>query len=252
MLSWSQKRQFIISAGALIAAAAFFAVSLFLAWYRAPSCFDKKKNQDERGVDCGGSCALLCADEAIAPLVHFVRVLPAGEDVWSTVAYVENKNPNAGALRVPYVFKLYDTDNLLAYERRGEAFLPPHSAFPVVEGGLRVGERVPTRATFEFLEPPLFVAMGEPPRLEIRNRTFREENGVSRLEAELYNPTVAALTAVEARALLYDSAGNVFAASETVLREIAPRAAVALRLTWQRAFSAPPARIEIFYQVPPQ
>ena len=252
MSSWSQKRQFLVIAGALIAAAAFFGVSVFIAWYRAPSCFDKKQNQDERGVDCSGSCALLCPHETIAPIVHFVRALPAGEAVWSAVAYVENKNPTAGALRASYVFKLYDADNLLAYERRGEAFIPPRSAFPVVEGGLRVGGRVPTRATFEFLALPRFVTLGEQPRLVIRNRAFREEGGVSRLDAELYNPALAAVADVEASALLYDNTGTVFAASETVIKEIAPQSAVALNFTWQRTFSAPPARSEIFYQVPPQ
>src|SRR3989338_10745670 len=167
MSSWSQKRQFLVIAGALIAAAAFFGVSVFIAWYRAPSCFDKNQNQDERGVDCSGSCALLCPHETIAPIVHFVRVLPAGETVWNAVAYVENKNPTAGALGVPYVFKLYDADNLLAFERRGAAFIPPRSAFPIVEGGLRVGERIPTRATFEFLLPAQFILMKEQPRLII-------------------------------------------------------------------------------------
>ena len=252
MLSWSQRRQFLIIAGAILSAAAFFGVSVFVSWYRAPSCFDKKQNKDERGVDCGGSCSLLCPNDATAPLIHFVRALPAGEAVWSVVAYVENKNPAAGALRVPYVFKLYDADNLLAFERRGETFIPPQSAFPVVEGGLRVGERMPTRATFEFLAPPRFLTMGEQPRLVIRNRAFREEGGVSRVEAELYNPALTAVADVVVSALLYDSVGNVFAASDTVIKEIAPQSAAALDFAWQRTFSAPPARSEIFYQVPPQ
>lgn len=255
MLSWSQKRQFFIIAGGLAAAALFFGASVFVAWYRSPSCFDKKQNQNERRVDCGGpptgGCALLCPDETIAPLVHFVRALPAGEAVWSAVAYVENKNPTAGALRVPYVFKLYDADNLLAYERRGTTFIPPQSAFPVVEGGLRVGERAPTRATFEFLAPPRFLTMEESPRLLIRNRAFRAEDDVSRLEAELYNPALTAVAEVVVSALLYDNTGTVFAASDTVIKKIASQSAVALDFVWQRTFPAPPARSEIFYQVPP-
>lgn len=252
MFSWSQKRQFRVIVVVLFAAAAFFAMSVFVAWYRAPNCFDKKQNGEERGTDCGGSCALLCANEAIAPLVHFVRALPVGEGVWNVVAYVENKNPNAGALRAPYVFKLYDAGNLLVYERHGEAFVPPGKAFPVVAGGLRIDEREPTRAAFEFTVPPRFVAMEESPRLEIRRQTFSEEEGVSRLEAELHNPTLAVVHNIEASVLLYDSGGNVFAAAQTVIQEIAPRGAVPLRFSWQRVFPEAPARREVFYQVPPQ
>ena len=29
-----------------------------------PTCFDGKKNQDERGIDCGGVCALVCLADA--------------------------------------------------------------------------------------------------------------------------------------------------------------------------------------------
>lgn len=252
MLSWAQQRQFRIIAVALLSAGAFFAVSVFIAWYRAPSCFDNRQNGNERGIDCSGSCALLCPDEAITPLVHFVRALPVGEGVWSAVAYVENKNPNAGASGVPYVFKLYDVGNLLVYERHGEAFVPPGKAFPIVAGGLRTGEREPARASFEFTAPPRFVAMEEPPRLEIRRQTFSEEGGVSRLEAELHNPTLAVVKNIEASVLLYDAGGNVFAAAQTVIQEIAPRGAVPLRFSWQRVFPEAPARREVFYQVPPQ
>jgi hypothetical protein len=93
--------------------------------------------------------------------------------------------------------------------------------------------------------------MKESPRLEIRNRRFQEEGGVSRLEAELHNPMLAGLKDVVAEALLYDRAGNVVAASQTVLPELVPQSVVPLRFVWQRVFPEEPARIEVFYQVPP-
>lgn len=203
-------------------------------------------------MDCGGSCALLCEGEATAPLIHFVRVLSVGEGVWNSVAYVENRNKNAGATNVPYLFKLYDENNLLVYERRGEAFIPPRAMFPIVEGGMRVPERVPTRATFEFLESPRFTVMEENPRLEIRQRIFSEEDGFSRLEVTLFNSTSVVLRNVEAEALLYDTTGNVFAASHTVIKELAPSVSTSATFTWQRVFPEAPARTEIFYKAPPQ
>lgn len=252
MLSWSQKRQFLLIFAVLLASAAFFGVSVFLAWRKAPSCFDGEQNGGERGVDCGGSCVLLCSGEAAEPIVHFVRALPAGEGVWNAVAYVENRNKGAGASRVHYLFKLYDDKNLLVFERRGETFIPPRATFPIIEGGMRVPERVPTRATFEFLESPRFTVMEENPRLEIRQRIFSEEDGFSRLEVTLFNSTSVVLRNVEAEALLYDTTGNVFAASHTVIKELSPSVSTSATFTWQRVFPEAPARTEIFYQVPPQ
>lgn len=251
MFSWSQKRQFLFISGALFAAAAFFSVSVFLAWRKSPSCFDGEQNGGERGVDCGGSCALLCSGEAAEPIVNFVRALPAGEGVWNAAAYVENRNKGAGASRVPYLFKLYDDKNLLVFERRGETFIPPHAAFAVVEGGMRVPERIPARATFEFLAPPRFAVMEEQPLLEIRRRTWSEEDGTSRLEVLLFNPALSRVKEVQVDALLYDSRGNVFAAGRTVIKELSASSETSAVFTWQRVFQSEPARIEIFYQVPP-
>lgn len=249
MRSWAQQRKVKIVSGI-----ASFVVLAFVVWVLLPersSCFNNVRDGNERGIDCGGSCRLLCQGEALDPLIHFARAVPVAPFVWGAVAYVENRNENAGARAVPYVFKLYDAQNLLLFERHGEAYIPPRKVFALFEGRMEVGSRLPARATFAFTASPRFEVMPPQMVLPVRNTRFVSEEGSSRLEAVLSNPTLTLLLRIEATAVLFDHAGNVFAASATKVPRLPPGGAVTLSFTWPRVFKAPPARMEILYTIPP-
>lgn len=247
MLSWAQTQKLKLAGGAALILAAAFAV-----WALLPersSCSNGVQDGAERGVDCGGSCRLLCRGEARDPIVHFARAVPVSESVWGAVAYVENKNENAGASKTPYLFKLYDAENLLLYERRGEAYIPPGKVFAVFEGRMQTGSRVPTRAVFSFTAPPRFEVAAPEPVLPIRNHRFSADEAGARLEARIANPTLSLIGEIDAAALLFDPSGNLFAASAATIRRLAPRGAAALVFTWPH-FLETPSRIEILYTVP--
>ncbi len=248
MLPWSQKRRLSVLAIG-IAGLAFFGFFSFLILRARPDCTNGEKDGNERGVDCGGSCALLCAGEAQAPLVHFSRALQIDEKVWGAVAYLENRNKTAGARETPYVFKLYDAAGILVAERHGRAHIAPRATAAIFEGGMRVGDRVPTRAVFAFESPPRFEAMREGSTLLIRDKRFAQGESGARLEAAIENRNVTPVGLIEATALLFSPDGNVFAASATRLKELRAGSAAALSFTWPRPFDAPPARIEILYAV---
>src|SRR3989344_3674037 len=73
----------------------------------APSCSDKKQNQDEKGIDCGGSCKAICQELTIPLKVEWVRPFQIASGVASVAAYVTNPNAKLGAPNVPYIFRLY-------------------------------------------------------------------------------------------------------------------------------------------------
>lgn len=247
MLSWAQTQKVKILGVAALLIAVVLAV-----WALLPersSCGNGVRDGDERGVDCGGSCRLLCQDEARAPVVQFARAVPVSNSVWGAVAYVENKNENAGARSAPYVFKLYDAESLLLYERRGVAYIPPRKVRAVFEGRMDVGDRVPTRATFAFTVPPRFEVIPPEITLQVRNQRFTGAEGGSRLDAELVNPTQSALTDIEVTAALFDEGGNLFAASAARVPRLPPRGTVPLVFTWPEEVM-PPARMEILYAIP--
>ncbi len=67
MSSWSAKRKLVYAIMFFSFVIIVVGLPTFFIWYQKPTCFDGKKNGDEVGVDCGGSCRLLCSFEAVEP-----------------------------------------------------------------------------------------------------------------------------------------------------------------------------------------
>lgn len=248
MIPWARQRQIFFIAAVLLVALGISAVYVFTSWRKAPSCSNGIKDGSERGPDCGGSCRFLCEGEASAPVVAFARPVLIAPGVWGAVAYVENRNQAAGARTVPYTFKLYDDSNLLVYERRGQAYLPPHKSFALFEGGMRVGSRAPARAAFEWTLPVRFEALAPEPRVDISGTRFENEGGASRIETQFKNPGRTPLPRIEATALLFNASGTLYAASATFLKNLPAGGAAPLTFTWPTL--SKPTRIEVLYTIP--
>ena len=130
-------------------------ISLFIVlpyWYthrEIPTCFDGKQNQEEKGVDCGGSCSLQCKGGAKDISVIWAKVFPVRPGTYDLVAYVENPNIDIGAPRLPYTGKLYDADGNLIAEKRGETYANPSESFVIFDGGILTGEKIPIRGSIE-------------------------------------------------------------------------------------------------------
>jgi len=248
MLSWAQERKlFFISGVALFFVVVLGGYGLF-SFYKAPNCSNNTRDGNERGVDCGGACLRVCRADVGAPIIHFARALEVEQGVWAAVASVENRNEGAGARRVPYVFKLYDAENLLLYERHGFAFIPPRKVFAIFEGQMKTGNRIPARAVFAFTGEPVFTRMSEP-ALTLSTKKFTSLETGSHLQVAVSNPSRADVLGIEAAVLLFGTDGNILAASATTVKRLRAGESLPLIFTWPRQLEDP-ARIEVFYTVP--
>lgn len=248
MLSWAQQRKLFFVSGVVLFFIVVFSIYGLFAFYNAPDCTNGSRDGDERGVDCGGSCPRVCKADTVSLSMHFTRTLEVSKGVWGAVAYGENRNPGAGARNVPYVFKLYDAQNLLLYERHGTAFIPPRKVFAIFEGQMQSGSRTPTRATFEFKAEPEFVRMSEP-ALSVVTKGFTTDERGSFLEAVLSNLSRAPIDGIELTALLYGRDGNVIGASATTIKTLTGEAQSVLTFTWPDKLPNP-SRIEVLFSVP--
>ncbi len=81
---------------------------VYLLWLKpAPTCFDNKKNQGEKGVDCGGPC-ISCEIKALSPLeASWIKHFPAGQQL-AIVTEIKNPNLNYGADSFSYVIDVYN------------------------------------------------------------------------------------------------------------------------------------------------
>lgn len=247
MSLWATRRKFIYSSiGMLLILLVLVPSLLYL--YPDPTCSDQKKNRGESGVDCGGPCAKICLDSRESLRVLWARPFVVAPGVASAVALILNPNPALGAEATPYRLRLYDERNILIVERRGFARVPPNAEFPVFEGGLSVGNRVPARAFLEFLAEPEWRPQKFSQTLQVRNQVFTE-NPPS-LEVDIYNTEVSVARDIEAYALIFALDGNALAASKTKIERLAGGSQNHLVFTWLAPFPKDSVVSERIYLIP--
>jgi hypothetical protein len=242
-LTWAGRRQAYILGGAAAAALLLIAGIAFAVVYEAPSCADGKQNQDEAGVDCGGSCAYLCPAGLMEPRVTYVRALSGAGGRTDVVASIENRNRTAEAKDASYRVEVFDAAGALLGAKEGTLDLPAYGSTPLFLAGVVPGVGTAPRA---------YVSFGE-----VRFRTARAEetlkvSGVEIVPGE--RPRVRATVSNGAASAAYERAlvatvfaadGSVIAASRTVLRQVPAFGTSEAVFTWAEAFPESAVRAEV-------
>ncbi|MEA1929613.1 MAG: hypothetical protein U9M92_01875 [Patescibacteria group bacterium] len=248
MFSWSVRRRVIYLLIAIVIVAGL-AAAVAWQWRPIPSCSDGHQNQDEVGIDCGGSCERVCSSEIRSLRVVWTRILEVGPGQYDTATLVVNPNRQHGAERFHYLVRFLDSQGILVGTRTGEAFINPGESLIIYNGRLGVGQRAPTQAILEITDNPLWRrATAEVPPLDIQITSF-VNTPFPRLIAELTNPTLGVWFDVSIVALLSDSGGNAFAVSSTVVDRLEAQSSVEVAFTWPRPFAVADPTISFYPQV---
>src|SRR5688572_13082643 len=149
MNEWSAKRKRIVLTILIVFLIVLVGVPILFLSYRTPTCFDNKMNGGESGVDCGGSCELLCTPESLPLLTKGdPRVLEVAPGIYEVVVVLENPNVAAEVYRAGYTIRLYEAGNPAEIKLiEGETFIPKNSTFAIFLGPMELGDKVPNRAT---------------------------------------------------------------------------------------------------------
>lgn len=243
-LSWSTRRKLLYYGAGFIVLTTLLFVGYQTFFTRTPTCTDGIKNGNEAGVDCGGSCPLLCEAQAEMPRLLWVRAFPAILPSYTAVAYVQNLNIGAGARQVGYAFRLFDSNNSLIVERRGTVDIPPVQVVPIMETNIDVGNRVVARTFFEFTDEPVWtkVPADTLPPLRITDQSLEADG--TRLSATIVNDSQREARQISAIAVLFDSQGIARAASRSLIGTVRSKSAEPLVFTWPDTL-AEVARAEI-------
>lgn len=229
-LSWSKQRKFLYTTVFSVIAAALL-LTVYLQFFTgAPTCFDGKFNGNEKGIDCGGSCALFCADQTRSPVVLWSRSFEVSPHTYTAAAYVQNPNPGAAARNVAYSFQLFDDKNLLVTERVGVINIPPVQTVPFIDPNINVGNRTVARALFAFSEEPVWQKVGVMPALRVTNQYLSEDG--SQLSATIANESIENADKVTVTAVLFDRDGIARAASRSILPQIPRKGSQDVAFTW--------------------
>jgi len=210
-----------------------------------------KKNGDEAGVDCGGSCRQICDFQRPEPVILWSRINRVVPGVYNATAYVENTNLDVGVPQASYSFRLYDETGILVAERQGVTFVPPSKTFAIFEGGIESGERIATRVNFEFTSPFIWrTSENRSADIVISNKRLTEKSGLPRAEAEVKNISLAPFSDLELVAIVYRADGNAINFSRTTIDFLDKGAIVPVVFTWPEVFTDEPARLDILVRSP--
>lgn len=236
-MSWNSKRQ----------SKYFFSVLFFLLIigflllkpivFKEPTCFDGKKNGDETGIDCGGNCQLFCKEEAKPLSVKWAKAFKVIDGRYNVAAYIVNQNTEASINKIPYVFKLYDSNNRFIVERFGETYIPSGKSSVVFESGLMTGgNREPAFVFFEFLSQPVWYRVPSFTKdvslVVFEDPVFMDQDSVPKMTVNIVNKSFYTVKDVDVYAVLYDESGNVSAVSKTVLSELGRNSTVPASFSW--------------------
>lgn len=225
-----------------------FIIGLFIYLYNLPTatCFDMVKNQDEKGIDCGGICDKFCSADVVEPNVLWIRTSKVQDGLYNSMAYIRNSNLKASAKDVPYVFKLYDRENTLIYERKGKVSLPAQKDIAIFESGFYVGFSIPEQVYFEFTAPIVWVKDElVSSTLTVKDKQIFTATTKPKITATIVNSSLTDIKNVEAVVVVYDTDDNARTFSRYIIDEVPGEGESAAVYTWPEPFDFTPARIEL-------
>ena len=250
---WASRHRAYVKIAAGSVAAVVLLIILFNIWYEPPTCFDRKQNQDELGVDCGGQCALYCSAQMKSVDVEWTKTFPITEGVWSAVALVQHSNLNARSTLTPYRFTFYDVDGKLIGTRTGQNFFSSDDkrVFPIIEPKVDLGERTPYRTMFEWLEEPTWYRYTplSSERVKVEEREIVKLNYGVEIRAWLRNDLPEPLQNIEVAVVLTDLSNNAIAVSTTFVDSVPARSGVPISFSWPEYFVKNLTRTAFYYRI---
>lgn len=250
MNPWSIRRKRIIFSIVFLSLILLIGVPLYFILYKAPSCFDGKKNADEAGIDCGGSCKLLCTADSL-PLIlkGDPRIIKISDNLFEVVALLENPNATGEVYRAEYSFKLYDSSSLTPVKViEGKVYIPKGSTFALFEGPFQLEKGVvPNRAILEWNKDSLVWKKSnlDLPEFKVKDLRVSRENSRPRLDALVENVSLENIYNIDLVAFVYDMSGNIFTASKTFIEELPTKGSLPVVFSWPQPFDKEVFRIEI-------
>ena len=252
-MSWAAKRQLLYLLIVLLFIGAVSSYPIYVYFIKhTPTCFDGIMNQNERGIDCGGTCIKACFDEVVPqPLVSWARIFPVSGSIYNLTAYIQNPNVTYIGTPTRYLFKVFDRDNLLISAAENEVSIPPTHTFAIFEQGINVGKKIPDHVTFEFTNDVVWLRYsGDKSDMSVSGEVLINATSSPRLSALITNKTTRTYKNVEVVAIVYDVSGNAVQTSRTFIPVLADHVSKEVTFTWPTGFSADIATIEIIPKVP--
>ena len=245
-MTWGEQRQTYIISGIAFLIIIPVVIYLAISLYEKPTCFDGRQNGTEAGVDCGGTCQLVCRNSTVSINTIWDRVFfDESENVVGS-ALLENKNTRAIAVDVPYKFSIY-TGSIELDSIEGVVTVQPKKRVPLIISGLDRGVQDVDYHKFEVGEPREWIyEQGEESPFLISREQMNEDIDNPRISAVVKNITFdERVNDSYFVVFVYDEYDSVVTQSTTYIKKLDPQESKEIFFTWNSRFEREVLRFDI-------
>lgn len=237
-------KQIIIFSVLVLILAGFIAAGFFL-FKESPSCFDKKQNQNETGVDCGGNCEP-CEKKQLEKIkLLFLKSLASGEGSYDLVAKINNSNPNYGAKQFFYSFQIFDSNDKLISEQKSESYILPRQTKYLILPNVGIKEKdFKLKLTISGID---WAVLGiDYPNLSIFNKKFEygQTGQFASFSGVLINKSVVKYDNAEIILILFDENNNITSVNRTEINNLAFNEEKPFKMIWSEPFEGKPVKFD--------
>lgn len=214
------------------------------------TCSDKKQNQGETGIDCGGPCAPCKAVAQTQDLVVTEKAFAiGGNNTYDAVARVENPNNGTGAAQFSYEFTLKDDAGAVIGTSDGTSFILPAEKKYIPSLGITTDpSKVPATVDIAITGVQWGQLPGiDKPALNIYNKRFDPLAGGVGGQAYglLRNESIYDLNKISIVVVLRDQGGKIIGINTTEKNTIRSNEQQDFLLTWPYQLDGQVANIEM-------
>jgi hypothetical protein len=196
----------------------------FLVVKPAPTCFDKKHNQNEEGVDCGGSCAQICLPANLQPvsLVDEVQVFSPVSGKATLLARLKNPNEAHGAL-VSYVLTIYDEKDQVVASLSQKVLLYPSQVRYIIVPSVNLEDETirVKRASLRLQKVDWQLAeLMRQPQVAIRDHNIERDGNFLSVSGNVTNSDIMDISQATIIAVFFNQFNIAIGAARTELPEL--------------------------------
>jgi hypothetical protein len=251
-MEWSTQKQLTYGFVLILIIAIIIGLPVYFYFFnKTPTCFDKRQNQNETGIDCGGVCSRACSADVVEdPLILWSRAFPIANGKYNLVAYLQNPNINYVSERFNYVLSVYDDKNVLIGTREGVTSAPYNKNFVVFEQAFDANQRTIGKVTFEIASKVTWIkSVEEKSKFSISSDQIVLVAGTPTLTSSITNKTVERFQNFYVVAIVYDVEGNAMVVSRTLVDELQPKGKAVVVFTWPHLEEFKYSKIELIPRI---
>ncbi|MFZ1626695.1 MAG: hypothetical protein WAT81_02710 [Candidatus Moraniibacteriota bacterium] len=226
-------------------------VGLYLVFKPKPTCFDGKQNQNERGIDCGGICTMVCMEKIVGNdlLVREITFIPGDRGHYDVVARIFNPNNDIGAASFRYALFLRDDSGEELVRVTGENFILPQETKTLLAFNLEP-QQVPAKAVIELsdFEWTRLREYRAKPELNIYSKRYVGKPDPAVFGAvigTLVNESIYDFRKIQIKVVLRDAAGLPLAANQSDMQTVNVGREQDIRIVFPQPFAGTVAQVDI-------